>query len=114
MERRRNQRVPFNKDVDINAETGEAIDGKSVDLSESGFRFRSESQLPEDASVSLSFTLEEEEEAVEVPLSAQAKVARCDPEEGKGYDVGIEFFDLSAESKKRLNDVVSRMKKEEE
>jgi c-di-GMP-binding flagellar brake protein YcgR len=113
MERRRNERVPYNKSVDVNAEAGKPIEAESVDLSESGFRFRSESKLPEDASVSLSFTIEEEEDAVEVPLSAQAKVARCDPDEdGKRYDVGIEFFDLSEESKKRLNDVVKKMKKE--
>lgn len=113
MERRRNQRVPFNKVVDVNAESDRSITGESVDLSESGFRFRCESQLPEDASVSLSFTIEEEEDAVEVPLSAQAKVARCDPEEGgKSYDVGIEFFDLSEESKKRLSQVVNKMKRE--
>ena len=92
---------------------GKQIKAESVDMSESGFRFLSERQLPEEASVSLSFTIEEEEEAVEVPLAAQAKVARCDPgDDGKSYDVGIEFFDLPEESKKRLNEVVRKMNKE--
>jgi c-di-GMP-binding flagellar brake protein YcgR len=83
---------------------------ESVDISESGIRFRSDSEFPEESSVSVSLSLDEEEETVEVPLAAQARVARCHTaEEGSGYDVGIEFFELSDEAKARLSTVLQKM-----
>lgn len=66
--------------------------------------------MPEESSVSVSLTLEEEEETVEVPLSAQARVARChNTDKGIGYDVGIEFFNLSDEAKARLGTLLRKM-----
>ncbi len=110
MERRRHERVPFRRPVSVYSEPGTTGRAESVDISESGIRLRSDSQFAEESSISLSLTLDEEEETVEVPLAAQARVARCDSaEEGSGYDVGIEFFELSDEAKARLSTLLRKM-----
>ncbi len=110
MERRRHERVPFKRPVSVDSEPGKAVQTESVDISESGIRFRSDSEFSEESSISVSLSLDEEEETVEVPLAAQARVARCqNAEEGGGYDVGIEFFELSDEAKARLSTVLRKM-----
>lgn len=97
--------MPLERPVALGADR--RLKAVTLDISETGLRCRVEEELEESSEVTLSFTIDEEEDQVELPVSAVGHVARCRGGE-EGYDVGIEFYGLDEEAKRRLAAIVNK------
>ena len=106
MERRRHHRFDLQQLVELSFGRERFVHAEGIDISRSGIRCQTSEELDVSSTVSIYFTLQEDEEDPET-LNAEAVVKRCDALEEEFYDVGMEFSSLSPKAERLLDEYLT-------